>query len=96
LGVPPNPDEFPIDPFVDFDTDVQQAFYIFSILPDKVDGMAGIWLGKDYAGIGDLFDIYGVTKKRDVMDYLVYMIQVAREAHNQERERREQLNKVKK
>lgn len=87
LGQEPNPDEIPIDPATDFDRSAQQALYIFTILPDKIEGMAGMWLGKDFGGIGDIFEIYNVANKRDTMDYLVYMIQIARESYNAERER---------
>lgn len=71
----------------DFDYTVQQAFYIYNILPDLIEGMAGIWLGKNFSGIGDILDIYGITKKKEVLEYLVYMIQVARESYAADRDR---------
>ncbi len=70
----------------DFDSEAQQAYQMFLILPDKIDSMGGVWLGKDFSGVGDLFKIYKIRNKRDVMDYLVYMIQVARESYAKERE----------
>lgn len=75
----------------DFEGTAQQAFYLFTILPDKIDSMGGVWLGKDFSGIGDILDIYNVTEKREVFDYLVYMIQIAREGYAQERERQSKL-----
>jgi hypothetical protein len=80
-----------LDPFVDFSSAAQQAFYLYTILPDKIDSMGGVWLGKDFSGIGDILDIYNITDKREVFDYLVYMIQIARESYAQERERQSKL-----
>jgi hypothetical protein len=53
--------------------------------------MGGIWLGKDFSGIGDIMDIYQMSEKKDVMDYLIYMIQIARETQAKERDMQSKL-----
>lgn len=34
------------------------ALFIFNILPDKLEGMNGIWLGKDFSGLDFIFTLY--------------------------------------
>ena len=89
----PDPDQMPVDPGLDFDVPAQQAYFLYSVLPDKIEGMAGIWLGKDYTGLMDIMDIYSMENKKDIMDYLIYMIQVAREAYAAEREQQSKMRK---
>jgi len=86
MGVEPKEGEIPVNPTLDFSPEAQQAFYLYHILPDIVDGMTGTWYGKNFSGIGDLLNIYSVENKKDVFDYLVYMIQIARDAYAKERE----------
>lgn len=93
MGVQPDPEQFPIDPSLDFDMEAQQAYFLYSILPDKIDSMGGIWLGKDFSGLMDIMDIYSVRNKKDVMDYLVFMIQIARTAYAKERELQDKMRK---
>lgn len=62
-------DEIPADPS-EFSIEVQQALVIFNILPDKIEGFNGLWLGKEMAGIFDLMQIYGVTEPKEVMQYI--------------------------
>ena len=71
LGEEPDPNEMPYDGS-DLCYEAQLAMAIFSKLPDKVDSMGGVWLGKDYAGIGDIFDMYEVsnTERKDIFEYI--------------------------
>lgn len=75
----------PIDPTIDFDSTARQAFFLYHALPDKIDSMGGVWLGKELAGILDIMTIYEIERKREVMDYLLYMIQTARSAYSEKR-----------
>ncbi len=93
LGQEPNPDEMPIDPSLDFDVIAQQAFFLYHTLPDKVEGMAGLWLGKEFGGLLDIMNIYSIEHKREVMDYLLYMIQIARDCYSQERDNQSKMRK---
>lgn len=73
MGTEPNPDHIPLDPG-DLSYEAQQALHIFSLLPDMVEGMAGIWLGKNFSGIGDIFDLYEIQDRREVFELLTYII----------------------
>lgn len=81
----------PIDPTIDFDLPAQQAFFIYHALPDKIDSMGGVWLGKELAGILDIMTIYEIERKREVMDYLLFMIQTARSAYATKREQESKM-----
>jgi hypothetical protein len=94
MGIEPDPEEFPIDPALDFCYEAQQAYHMFCILPDSIDSMGGIWLGKNFAGLNDLFEIYHINNKYEVMDYLVYMIQIAKESYAKERELQSKIKKT--
>lgn len=71
LGSEPLDDEIPVD-FEDLYVDVQEAFGIYSKLKDDWDTMNGNYLGKNYAGILDIFTILGVLEedRRTVFDLI--------------------------
>lgn len=55
--------------------------------------MGGVWLGKELAGILDIMTIYEIERKREVMDYLLFMIQTARSAYATKREQESKMRK---
>ena len=55
-------------------------------MPDKVEGMNGVWLGKDYAGLGDIMEIYDFDNRREVLDLLQICIQEASTEYEKQRE----------
>lgn len=59
LGKEPDPKEMPLS-IPDFAPEVQVAFFMCSLLPDRWDGASGSYLGKDWSSIGYLLDTYGV------------------------------------
>ena len=69
MGVEPKEEDIPKDPST-FSLEAQQALVLVNALPDKWDGMNGIWLGKDYSGLGDILVIYEVEEKREVFELL--------------------------
>jgi|TARA_R110002167_G_scaffold84330_4_gene229356 hypothetical protein len=48
----------------DFPSEVQVAFFIYSYLSDRWEGMSGMYLGKDWSNISFLFKIYGIEEKQ--------------------------------
>jgi|TARA_R110000851_G_scaffold10877_1_gene38657 hypothetical protein len=89
MGLPIDESEIPLD-ITDVSYNSQQALFLFNILPDKIEGMNGTWLGKEYAGLTDIMDIYEVDDKKEVLDLLQVCI---REASVVYAKQREQANK---
>jgi hypothetical protein len=74
LGSEPIESEIPID-YEDFCLDVQEALGVYQKLRDEWDSMQGIYLGKSYAGILDIFTRLGVlVEDHKTMFDLVGMI----------------------
>jgi len=59
LGSEPVEEEIPIT-YEDLYIDVQEALSMYHKLKDEWDSMAGVYLGKSYAGILDIFNIQEV------------------------------------
>jgi hypothetical protein len=62
MGSEPIEEEIPVE-YEDLLTDVQDAFNIYSKLRDEWDGMNGVYLGKNFSGIMDIFDLYEISKE---------------------------------
>jgi hypothetical protein len=58
----------------DFPVEVQDAIFIFELLPDKFDGMAGVYLGKDLSCLSALYDIYEIGERKIVTFFLMKLI----------------------
>ena len=73
MGWEPNPDEMPMT-FDNLSYEAAIAVTLFQALPDKIEGMNGIWLGKDFAGLGDIMELYGIEGNRDAFELLQFII----------------------
>lgn len=71
MGSEPIEEEIPVD-MDDFPIEIQQVLNIYSKLRDEWEGMSGNYMGKSYAGLGDILDIHGIEKadKEYVLDWL--------------------------
>ena len=69
LGREPVPDKMPIEER-DFPYEVQLAFFIHSLLPDRWEGMSGSYLGKDWSALIGLLEIYNIDNKPIVTYFL--------------------------
>ena len=56
-----------------FPYEVQLAFFIHSLLPDRWDGMSGSYMGKDWSAVGTLLDIHDIEYKKTVIFFLKYI-----------------------
>ena len=63
-GEEPDPEKMPPE-MVDFPFEVQMAFLIHNLLPDRWDGMSGSYMGKDWSAYGALLDIYEIVDKKE-------------------------------
>jgi hypothetical protein len=69
LGSTPIESEIPVE-FSDLPLDVQEAYSVYSMLPDSWDFMSGTYVGKNYAGLGDILEILGVEDKLTVLNII--------------------------
>ena len=69
LGKEPDENKMPIDDG-DFPYEVQLAFLLHSVLPDRWDGSSGSYQGKDWSAVGSLLDIYQIEDKKTVTFFL--------------------------
>jgi|TARA_R100000027_G_scaffold37804_1_gene27857 hypothetical protein len=54
----------------DFPYEVQMAFLLHNLLPDRWDGMSGSYMGKDWSAYGTLLDIYEIVDKREITFFI--------------------------
>ena len=74
MGSEPIDEEIPVD-FEDLFVDVQEAFLIYNKLKDEWDTMNGNYMGKNFAGILDIFTILEVpVEDRKTMFDLIGLI----------------------
>ena len=71
MGSEPIEEEIPVE-MEDFPIEIQQVLNIYFKLRDEWDGMSGSYMGKSYAGLGDILDIHGIERadKEYVLDWL--------------------------
>ena len=94
MGWEPDPEEMPVDPS-ELSYEAQQALRLFNILPDKIEGMNGMWMGKDYAGLGDIMRIYKIEENEEVFELLQICISEAFKYYSQQRKMQESQYRAK-
>ena len=72
LGREPDPEKAPLE-IQDFPPEVQYAFLIHSLMPDRWDGMNGVYMGKDWAALGSLLDIFKIDNKQETVHFIKYI-----------------------
>ena len=78
LGNEPIDEEIPVD-YDDFYLEVQEALGIYQKLRDEWDTMNGVYMGKNYSGILDIFHILEVpVEDHKVMFNLISIIDTHR------------------
>ena len=90
----PDENQMPVDPST-LSLEVQQALVLLNSLPDKWDGMSGMWLGKDYSGLAAIMDIYEIAYRRLVFELLKQAEQELDKFYSQKRKEQESLSKAK-
>ena len=95
MGVEPKEEDIPKDPSA-FSLEAQQALIMLNVLPDKWEGMSGTWLGKEYAGLLDIMDLYQIEDKKEVFELLKVCEDELGKFYAEKRKQQEQLSKAKK
>lgn len=84
----PDPNEMPVTEAM-FPLEVQQAFYVFSLMPDKWEGMAGSYMGKDWSALPALLSIYDIEDKKTVTMFFKHIELEAMSQINKEQKRKQ-------
>ena len=74
LGTEPEDSEIPVE-LEDFPVEVQTAVTVYYKLKDDWDTMNGVYMGKSYAGLQDILDIFEIEKadRKDLLELLTVM-----------------------
>ena len=94
MGWEPKDEEIPKDSS-HLSYNVQGALLMYNALPDIWEGMSGTWMGKDYSGLGDIFDIYNLDNRREIFTLLKVAEGEASKFYVQKQKQQEALNKAK-
>ncbi len=73
LGKLPDPNRVPMD-MGNFPYEVQLAFLIHDLLPDRWEGMSGSYLGKDWSAVGAVLDAHNIDKDRQIILFFLKAI----------------------
>jgi len=68
-GIEPDPNEMP-PTMGDYPLEVQVAFLLHDLLPDRWEGMSGSYLGKDYSSLSLLLETWEVQNKKDCIFWI--------------------------
>jgi len=71
----------------DFPSEVQVAFFMYSLLSDVWDGMSGMYMGKDWSSADFIFKTYEVENPKETL-YFMKLIEHQNMAHKAEQSER--------
>jgi hypothetical protein len=92
----PDPQKMPLSQS-DFPSEVQVAFFMFSLLSDIWDGMSGMYMGKDWSSANFLFKTYQIEDPKEILYFMkLYERELmSQRAEESERKRKEEERKSK-
>lgn len=73
----------------DLPYDCQLALFIFNALPDNIEGMSGLWLGKDFSGLSFIFDLYVYRDSQFIFELILVCIDEIGKHYEEQRKRTE-------
>ena len=81
----------------DFPPEVQVAFLLHDLLPDRWDGMSGSYFGKDMSALGTLLEVYEVDDRKNTIFWIKQIESKNSEVINKkiDRKRKASQNKAK-
>jgi len=81
----------------DFPSEVQVAFFMYSLLSDVWEGMSGVYMGKDWSSAEFVFKTYEVENPKEIL-YFMKMYEretVSQKAEETEKKRKEAEKRAK-
>ena len=93
-GTEPDHDNMP-PTTADYPFEVQVAFLLHDLMPDRWDGMNGVHMGKDMAALGTLLDVWEVEDKKTVVFFVKHIEARHTNKLNAEAQQRKEASKRK-
>ena len=94
MGWEPNEEEIPKD-INSLSYTSQIALLLFNHLPDRIEGMSGSWLGKDFSALETFMNIYEVDNRREVLEFIMTIHKTYGEFYRQKQKVKETASKSK-
>ena len=99
LGKEPDPQKMPLD-ISEFPSEMQVAFFVFSLLPDVWEGMSGTYMGKDWSSLTEMLNIFEIEDRRSTVylmklyENVIVQFRAKKEEGKRKAEERKQKAKV--
>jgi hypothetical protein len=94
MGWEPRDEEIPLD-LSSLSYDSQIAMILFNLLSDRIEGMSGTWLGKEFSSLETFMNIYEVENRRDILDYIMIIHDEYSKYYREQQKVKESQNKAK-
>jgi hypothetical protein len=94
MGWEPREDEIPKD-LSTLPYESQLALILFNMLPDRIEGMSGSWLGKEFSCLEVFMNIYEVENRREILDLIMTIHRTYDEHYRQQQKMKESVSKGK-
>lgn len=84
LGNEPLDSELPIE-IDDLPVDVEQAYHVYNILPDKIDSFNDVYYGKALEHAPSILEFLDITPRKDIFKLILIIDSLEREEINRKR-----------
>lgn len=86
LGTEPKPEEMPVS-LEDLPLEVELAYHVYNLLPDKIDSFNGIYYGKALEHCPIMFDFLDIESRKDIFKIVIIIDTLERDEKNRKRKR---------
>lgn len=84
LGTEPNEEHMPVD-IDDLPLEVEQAYHVYNILPDKLDSFNGIYYGKALEHCPSILEFLEIESRKDIFKLVLIIDSLEREEINRKK-----------
>lgn len=81
LGSTPDEHEIPVE-FSDLPLEVEQAYHVYNLLPDKIDSFNGVYYGKQLEVAPNMLEFLEIDSKKDIFKIIIIIDSLEREEIN--------------
>lgn len=84
LGTEPSESEIPIE-LDDMPIDVETAYHVYNLLPDKIDSFNGVYYGKALEHIPSILEFLDIDSRKDIFKIILIIDSLEREEINRKK-----------